>query len=161
MEGHSPEDAIMPRDMFLLQVSFISACVRKSFFELEEFIILREIMQLCSGMDENAVGTCAELVFAPIDASFADDAPLLPSGFRIISLESGKVCISIHLFVLFLLRLVQSICYPWCFVNMHSLCRKLPVQIVPLILLLLLRLAQQKTKWPMTFTVVVAHQDLS
>ncbi|TMX02278.1 hypothetical protein EJD97_022097 [Solanum chilense] len=65
LEGHSPEDAIMPRDMFLLQ--------------------------LCSGMDENAVGTCAELVFAPIDASFADDAPLLPSGFRIISLESGKV----------------------------------------------------------------------
>ncbi|XP_060205800.1 homeobox-leucine zipper protein ATHB-15-like isoform X1 [Lycium barbarum] len=64
LEGHSPEDAIMPRDMFLLQ--------------------------LCGGMDENAVGTCAELIFAPIDASFADDAPLLPSGFCIISLESGK-----------------------------------------------------------------------
>ncbi|KAK2654673.1 hypothetical protein Ddye_014529 [Dipteronia dyeriana] len=62
--GHSPEDALMPRDMFLLQ--------------------------LCSGMDENAVGTCAELIFAPIDASFADDAPLLPSGFRIIPLDSGK-----------------------------------------------------------------------
>ncbi|MCI16105.1 homeobox-leucine zipper protein ATHB-15-like, partial [Trifolium medium] len=41
-------------------------------------------------MDENAVGTCAELIFAPIDASFADDAPLLPSGFRIIPLDSGK-----------------------------------------------------------------------
>ncbi|KAA8540366.1 hypothetical protein F0562_024715 [Nyssa sinensis] len=62
--GHCPEDTIMPRDMFLLQ--------------------------LCSGMDENAVGTCAELIFAPIDASFADDAPLLPSGFRIIPLDSGK-----------------------------------------------------------------------
>ncbi|WJZ94511.1 hypothetical protein VitviT2T_013359 [Vitis vinifera] len=62
--GHCPEDAMMPRDMFLLQ--------------------------LCSGMDENAVGTCAELIFAPIDASFADDAPLLPSGFRIIPLDSGK-----------------------------------------------------------------------
>ncbi|CAL5417759.1 unnamed protein product [Camellia sinensis] len=62
--GHCPEDAIMPRDMFLLQ--------------------------LWSGMDENAVGTCAELIFAPIDASFADDAPLLPSGFRIIPLDSGK-----------------------------------------------------------------------
>lgn len=47
--------------------------------------------QLCSGMDENAVGTCAELIFAPIDASFADDAPLLPSGFRIIPLDSAKV----------------------------------------------------------------------
>lgn len=45
-------------------------------------------------MDENAVGTCAELIFAPIDASFADDAPLLPSGFRIIPLDSGKVGLS-------------------------------------------------------------------
>ncbi|XP_057976689.1 homeobox-leucine zipper protein ATHB-15 [Malania oleifera] len=62
--GHCPEDAMIPRDMFLLQ--------------------------LCSGMDENAVGTCAELIFAPIDASFADDPPLLPSGFRIIPLDSGK-----------------------------------------------------------------------
>ncbi|KAG7025829.1 Homeobox-leucine zipper protein ATHB-15, partial [Cucurbita argyrosperma subsp. argyrosperma] len=62
--GHTPEDAIIPREMFLLQ--------------------------LCSGMDENAIGTCAELIFAPIDASFADDAPLLPSGFRIIPLDSGK-----------------------------------------------------------------------
>lgn len=42
-------------------------------------------------MDENAIGSCAELIFAPIDASFADDAPLLPSGFRIIPLDSGKV----------------------------------------------------------------------
>ncbi|XP_039026032.1 homeobox-leucine zipper protein ATHB-15-like [Hibiscus syriacus] len=66
LEGiaHCPEDAIMPRDVFLLQ--------------------------LCSGMDENAVGTCAELMFAPTDASLADDAPLLPSGFRIIPLDSGK-----------------------------------------------------------------------
>nr|GME20781.1 homeobox-leucine zipper protein ATHB-15-like [Ipomoea batatas] len=46
------------------------------------------LLQLCSGVDENAVGTCAELIFAPIDASFADDAPLLPSGFRIIPLDS-------------------------------------------------------------------------
>ncbi|XP_068639149.1 homeobox-leucine zipper protein ATHB-15-like [Aristolochia californica] len=61
--GHSQEDSIMTRDMFLLQ--------------------------LCNGVDENAVGTCAELIFAPIDASFADDAPLLPSGFRIIPLDSG------------------------------------------------------------------------
>nr|DAD48852.1 TPA_asm: hypothetical protein HUJ06_018789 [Nelumbo nucifera] len=61
--GHCQEDPMMPRDMFLLQ--------------------------LCSGVDENAVGTCAELIFAPIDASFADDAPLLPSGFRIIPLDTG------------------------------------------------------------------------
>lgn len=44
-------------------------------------------------MDDNAVGTCAELMFAPIDASFADDAPLLPSGFRIIPLDSKSVSI--------------------------------------------------------------------
>ncbi|KAL9679509.1 hypothetical protein QQ045_017373 [Rhodiola kirilowii] len=62
--GHCPEDAMMPRDMFLLQ--------------------------MCSGVDEHAVGSCSELIFAPIDASFADDAPLLPSGFRIIPLESVK-----------------------------------------------------------------------
>ncbi|XP_071716529.1 homeobox-leucine zipper protein ATHB-15-like isoform X2 [Rutidosis leptorrhynchoides] len=66
LEGvvHNLNDAIMGQDMFLLQ--------------------------LCSGMDENAVGMCSELIFAPIDASFADDAPLLPSGFRIIPLDSGK-----------------------------------------------------------------------
>ncbi|KAL9156845.1 hypothetical protein ABFS82_09G106500 [Erythranthe guttata] len=66
LEGvvQSPEDAMMPRDVLLLQ--------------------------LCSGMDENTVGTCAELIFAPIDASFTDDVPLLPSGFRIIPLDSCK-----------------------------------------------------------------------
>ncbi|XP_065846929.1 homeobox-leucine zipper protein ATHB-14-like [Euphorbia lathyris] len=64
LEGHtfSPEDVALARDMYLLQ--------------------------LCSGVDENAVGACAQLVFAPIDESFADDAPLLPSGFRVIPLDS-------------------------------------------------------------------------
>ncbi|PQQ21222.1 homeobox-leucine zipper protein ATHB-14 [Prunus yedoensis var. nudiflora] len=63
LEGHafSPEDVALARDMYLLQ--------------------------LCSGVDENAVGSCAQLVFAPIDESFADDAPLLPSGFHVIPLD--------------------------------------------------------------------------
>ncbi|OMO86770.1 serine/threonine-protein phosphatase 2A regulatory subunit B'' subunit gamma [Corchorus capsularis] len=61
--SHYRDDMIMPGDIFLLQ--------------------------LCSGVDENAVGTCAELIFAPIDASFSDDAPIIPSGFRIIPLDSG------------------------------------------------------------------------
>ena len=61
------DDVVMPSDIFLLQV--------------------------CNGVDESAVGTCAELIFAPIDASFSDDAPLLPSGFRIIPLESKSVCL--------------------------------------------------------------------
>lgn len=64
LEGHSvaQEDAFVSRDIHLLQI--------------------------CSGTDENAVGTCSELVFAPIDEMFPDDAPLLPSGFRVIPLES-------------------------------------------------------------------------
>ncbi|XP_059626783.1 homeobox-leucine zipper protein REVOLUTA-like [Cornus florida] len=64
LEGHSlaEEDAFVSRDIHLLQI--------------------------CSGVDENAVGACSELVFAPIDEMFPDDAPLLPSGFRIIPLDS-------------------------------------------------------------------------
>lgn len=62
-------------------------------------------------MDENAVGTSAELIFAPIDASFADDAPLLPSGFRIISLESGKVSICILPLALFLFEVSNPPCF--------------------------------------------------
>lgn len=54
-------------------------------------MIFMLIPQLCSGVDENAIGNCAELIFAPIDASFSDDAPLLPSGFRIIPIDSGAV----------------------------------------------------------------------
>ncbi|KAL8525439.1 hypothetical protein ACS0TY_014884 [Phlomoides rotata] len=46
------------------------------------------LLQMCSGVGENAVGACSELVFAPIDEMFPDDAPLLPSGFRIIPLVS-------------------------------------------------------------------------
>ncbi|KAJ7969112.1 Homeobox-leucine zipper protein like [Quillaja saponaria] len=63
LEGHafSPEDVALARDMYLLQ--------------------------LCSGVDENSIGACAQLVFAPIDESFADDALLLPSGFRVIPLD--------------------------------------------------------------------------
>ncbi|KAL1544136.1 homeobox-leucine zipper protein REVOLUTA-like isoform X2 [Salvia divinorum] len=64
LEGHSltHEDAFSSRDVHLLQ--------------------------MCSGVDENSVGACSELIFAPIDEMFPDDAPLLPSGFRIIPLDS-------------------------------------------------------------------------
>ncbi|GAB2233690.1 hypothetical protein Drorol1_Dr00002919 [Drosera rotundifolia] len=64
LEGHSltPEDAFISRDIHLLQI--------------------------CSGIDEDAVGACSELVFAPIDEMFPDDAPLLPSGFRVIPLDA-------------------------------------------------------------------------
>ncbi|XP_019447870.1 PREDICTED: homeobox-leucine zipper protein REVOLUTA-like [Lupinus angustifolius] len=64
LEGHSlaQEDAFVSRDIHLLQI--------------------------CSGIDENSVGPCSELIFAPIDEMFPDDAPLVPSGFRIIPLDS-------------------------------------------------------------------------
>ncbi|KAL2453375.1 Homeobox-leucine zipper protein ATHB-14 [Abeliophyllum distichum] len=63
LEGHafSPKDIALSRDMYLLQ--------------------------LCSGVDETS-GACSQLVFAPIDESFGDDAPLLPFGFRVIPLDS-------------------------------------------------------------------------
>ncbi|MBA0574641.1 hypothetical protein Golob_001829 [Gossypium lobatum] len=56
----------------------------------EDAFLSRDIhlLQICSGIDDNAVGACSELVFAPIDEMFPDDAALLPSGFRIIQLES-------------------------------------------------------------------------
>jgi len=44
-----------------------------------------------NGVDENMVGTCSELIFAPIDASFSDDSPLLPSGFSIIPIDAPLV----------------------------------------------------------------------
>lgn len=58
-------------------------------------------LQICSGIDENAVGACSELVFAPIDEMFPDDAPLVPSGFRIIPLDSKPVefCSSVFCFL--------------------------------------------------------------
>ncbi|KAK8958836.1 Homeobox-leucine zipper protein HOX32 [Platanthera guangdongensis] len=51
---------------------------------IQEDVLSRDmyLLQLCSGIDERAIGACAQLVFAPIDESFADDAFLLPSGFR-------------------------------------------------------------------------------
>ncbi|PKA61985.1 Homeobox-leucine zipper protein HOX32 [Apostasia shenzhenica] len=45
------------------------------------------LLQLCSGIDENAASACSQLVFAVIDESFSDAAPLLPSGFRVIPLD--------------------------------------------------------------------------
>lgn len=94
--GNYREDMIMGGggDIFLLQVCFFTVFLSKrasiSFFLS---FIVSLTFQLCGGVDENSVGTCAELIFAPIDSSFADDAPLLPSGFRIIPLDSRTVSI--------------------------------------------------------------------
>nr|BAJ14107.1 PHABULOSA [Juncus prismatocarpus subsp. leschenaultii] len=58
-------------------------------FNQDELVLSRDmyLLQLCNGIDENAPGACAQLVFAPIDESLADDAPLLASGFRLTPLE--------------------------------------------------------------------------
>ncbi|WJX83263.1 Homeobox-leucine zipper protein ATHB-14 [Trifolium repens] len=63
IEGHafSLEDIALACDMYLLQVKF--------------------------GIDESSIGACAQLVFAPIDKSFADDALWVPYGFRVIPLD--------------------------------------------------------------------------
>ncbi|KAJ0808724.1 putative class III homeodomain-leucine zipper family [Helianthus annuus] len=48
-------------------------------------------LELCNGIDENAVGACSELIFTPIDEMFPNDAPLIPSGFCIIPLDPKSV----------------------------------------------------------------------
>ncbi|KAJ8470137.1 hypothetical protein OPV22_024480 [Ensete ventricosum] len=62
-------------------------------FNQDDVILSRDVylLQLCSGVDEDAIGACTQLVFAPIDESFADDVPLLPSGFRVIPLDPKTV----------------------------------------------------------------------
>lgn len=121
LESHplAQEDAFMSGDIHLLQVpSFqslrfcpwigrpincnsllrrvlIVCCVCEFNFSLDSCV-----GQMCTGIDENAVGACSELVFAPIDEMFPDDAVLLPSGFRIIPLHSKTVefnCASFYL----------------------------------------------------------------
>ncbi|KAG5034388.1 hypothetical protein JHK87_009298 [Glycine soja] len=84
--GYYRDDMNIPGDVFLLQI------VQKVLSNIKSIANSSSgctCPQLCSGVDEHAVGTSAELVFAPIDASFSDDAPILPSGFRIIPLDSG------------------------------------------------------------------------
>ncbi len=47
------------------------------------------VVQLCSGVDENAVGACAQLVFAPVDVGLSEDIPLLPSGFCVSPIDTS------------------------------------------------------------------------
>jgi hypothetical protein len=70
-------------------------CATCSTCAMELMAVCYLLLQLCSGIDESAPGASAQLVFAPIDESFTDDAPLLPSGFRVIPLEGKTVSIYI------------------------------------------------------------------
>uniref|UniRef100_A0A7I4DCE4 Class III HD-Zip protein n=1 Tax=Physcomitrium patens TaxID=3218 RepID=A0A7I4DCE4_PHYPA len=66
LEGHSSvQHMVLSRDSFLLQ--------------------------LCSGIDENAVGASAQLIFAPVDVALAEDIPLLPSGFCVSPIDASVV----------------------------------------------------------------------
>nr|AWD38907.1 class III homeodomain-leucine zipper protein [Cyrtomium guizhouense] len=47
------------------------------------------LLQLCSGMKDTTASTHAHLIFAHIDASVPDDAPLVPSGFRVMHLDTS------------------------------------------------------------------------
>lgn len=104
IEGNAfpPDDVALACDMYLLQVKPFLCLWDVDFFILlkQEFatvsvnafyLLCNSVWQLCSGVDENAIGACAQLVFAPIDESFADDALLLPSGFCIIPLDPKTV----------------------------------------------------------------------
>ncbi|KAH8510115.1 hypothetical protein H0E87_007877 [Populus deltoides] len=99
LEGHSfaQEDAFVSQDIHLLQEFWgCYNCNLRPIFDMANLDLFNLgknsenffCTKICSGIDENAVGACSELVFAPIDEMFPDDAPLLPSGFRIIPLES-------------------------------------------------------------------------
>lgn len=78
------------------------------------------LWQLCSGVDETAVGTSSELIFAPIDASFSDDAPIVPSGFRIIPLEAGMVSVMYSLYCFYVAVYITKVHY----LNFHRCTRK-------------------------------------
>ncbi|KAK8961404.1 Homeobox-leucine zipper protein HOX32 [Platanthera guangdongensis] len=74
-------------------VDFYSvASLRASTFAVPD-VLSRDmyLLQLYCGINESVVGSCAQLLFAPIDESFADNAFLHPSRFRVIPLDSKSV----------------------------------------------------------------------
>ena len=66
-------------------------CYNLLYDVIKDLLLPLLVLQICGGVDENAVGACSELIFASIDESFPDDGPLVPSGFRIIPLDSKSV----------------------------------------------------------------------
>ncbi|CAL9148033.1 unnamed protein product [Musa hybrid cultivar] len=80
---------ILPLAHTLDHEDFLEVIKLENFGHNQETLMPQDLylLQLCNGVDGNAFGTCSELIFAPIDASFADEAPLLPSGFRVIPLD--------------------------------------------------------------------------
>ena len=53
--------------------------------------VVNGFLKLCNGISGIAASGWAQLVFAPVDASLSDELPLLPLGFRIITINNYKV----------------------------------------------------------------------
>ncbi|KAK7328232.1 hypothetical protein VNO77_22334 [Canavalia gladiata] len=77
--------------------------------------------QLCSGVDENAIEACSQLVFAPIGESFADDALLLPSASGFCVILSDPKSILGHMVCVGLLNDLFLMDLPVSFVNFDCL----------------------------------------
>nr|DAA05779.1 TPA_inf: class III HD-Zip protein HDZ33 [Selaginella moellendorffii] len=68
---------------------FLEAVILEGHYSAEDGTILsREIylLQLCSGIEDEDIDGCSQLIFAPVDANLSDDMPLLSSGFRVLPL---------------------------------------------------------------------------
>jgi hypothetical protein len=78
------------------------------------------IIQLCTGIDEKSVGSSFQLVFAPIDEHFPDDALLISSGFRVIPLDMKTVSIGSSFPISFLIKSSVKLVYVTCQLSCHT-----------------------------------------
>ncbi|XP_024399219.1 homeobox-leucine zipper protein HOX32 isoform X2 [Physcomitrium patens] len=83
----------LPLAQFGEQGEFLEVVKLEGHSAVQHSVLSRDsfLLQLCSGIEEGAVGAGAQLVFAPIDAAVSEDIPLLPSGFRVIPVDSSVV----------------------------------------------------------------------
>jgi homeobox-leucine zipper protein len=75
------------------QAEFLEVVKLEGHNSMPQTVLSRDsyLLQLCSGIEESAIGACAQLVFAPMDATVSEDIPLLPSGFRVIPVDNNTV----------------------------------------------------------------------
>eukprot|EP00250_Pteridium_aquilinum_P007295 c17044_g2_i1 orf=171-2891(-) len=91
--GLSNSQVLQPHIHAVEQDEFLELIKMEGYEDENSLSGMREVflLQLCSGLEEAGAGACAQMVFAPIDASISDDVELMPSGFRVIPLENGNV----------------------------------------------------------------------
>ncbi|KAK2362394.1 Homeobox-leucine zipper family protein / lipid-binding START domain-containing protein [Trifolium repens] len=81
--GFPSSQVILPLAPMVKHEEFLEVVrIERHAFSLEDIALACDI-----GIDESSIGACAQLVFAPIDKSFADDALWVPYGFRVIPLD--------------------------------------------------------------------------